>query len=119
MAGFILTAELESDKALPAAARAAQGCGFELQHHTEWDFTARRGSLAASLLMGPFVTYCNFRVSVLEHPQGVQVVVQRNFPWWAGWSGVRGARSWAEKLANAIDAALVECGGKILDRQEY
>ena len=119
MAGFILTADLSQDKALSAAARAAHAQGFDVQHNTEYEFVARRSSLPASLLMGPFVTYCNFRISVLEHPQGVQVVVQRNFPWWAGWSGVRGARTWAEKLANAIDAALVESGGKILDRQEY
>ena len=119
MAGFILTANLNRDQALPAAALAAHAQGFDVQHNTEWEFTARRSSLPASLLMGPFVSYCNFLVSVLDHPQGVQVVVQRNFPWWAGWSGVRGARSWAEKLANAIDAALVESGGKILDRQEY
>ena len=65
------------------------------------DFLARRGSLPLSLLMGPFVAYCNFNVSVLDHPQGVQIVVQRNFPWWAGWSGVRGARRAAQKLADA------------------
>jgi hypothetical protein len=119
VAGFILTADLDKDQTLWAAARAAHAQGFDVHHHTESYFTARRGSLPASLLLGPFVAYCNFAVSVLEHPQGVQVVVQRNFPWWAGWSGVRGARSSAEKLANAIDAALVESGAKILDRQEY
>jgi hypothetical protein len=119
MAGFILTADLSKDKALPAAARAAHAEGFDLQHTTEWDFLARRGSLPLSLLMGPFVAYCNFHVSVLDHPQGVQIVVQRNFPWWAGWSGVRGARRAAQKLADAIDAALEASGGKTLDRQEY
>jgi hypothetical protein len=119
MAGFILTADLSQDQALSAAARAAHAQGFDVQHTTECEFVARRSSLPASIVMGPFVTYCNFRVSVLEHPQGVQVVVQRNFPWWAGLSGVRGARTWAEKLANAIDAALVESGARILDRQEY
>jgi hypothetical protein len=117
--GFTLTAEMRRDMALSVAARAAHAEGFEVQHLYEWEFVARRSSLTMSWLMGPFVTYCNFRVSVLEHRQGVQVVVQRNVPWWTGLSGLRGVRSWALKLANAIDGALEAGGGKVLDRQEF
>jgi hypothetical protein len=117
--GLMLTTDLRRDLALSAAARAAHAQGFDVEHPTEWEFVARRSSLPMSWLMGPFVAYCNFRVSVLEHPQGVQVVVQRNVPWWTGLSGLRGVRTWALKLANAIDDALQAGGGKVLDRKEY
>src|SRR5439155_4767019 len=99
MAGFILTTDLERDKTLSAAAKAALEQGFHVSQLTDREFAAKRSNLPVSVLMGPFVSYCNFRVSVLENEDSVDVIVQRNSPWWTGYAGVRGVRTWAERLA--------------------
>jgi hypothetical protein len=118
VAGYILTTDLDRQQALSAAIRAARAEGFRVRELTECEFVARRSNLAASLLMGPFVAYCNFHVRVLDNHDGVDVVVQRNYPWWTG-SGLRGVRLWAKRLANAIDRMLEKSGGRVLDRLEY
>jgi hypothetical protein len=119
MAGFILTTDLEADRALSLAIAAAREQGFDVGRFTPTDFRARRGRLVLSLLLGPFVLYCNLSVGAHEFPEGVRLIIERNFPWWAGFSGIRQVRQYAEKLANAIDRTFRESGGRILDREEF
>ena len=69
------------------------------------------GSLRRSLLLGPFIAYCRFRVSVIEFDNGqVDVVLQRNFPWWAGFTGVAKVRAWALEHGDDPDLRIALCG---------
>jgi len=119
MPGFIMGTDLDRDRAVSLAIQAAREQGFSIEPVTSREFLARRGSLGKSILLGPFRPYCRFRISALDEEGGTEVTLQRNTPWWTSYSGVRKVHISAEKLANAIDAALGAAGGQVFDRREY
>jgi hypothetical protein len=119
MPGLVMLTDLEREPALSAAARAARDLGFDIQHVTDREFLACRSSLGMSLLLPPFTPYCKFRVSVLEAVEaGVELVLQRNSPWWTGFFGLRGVKTWFDKLAGATEQAVESAGGKVLNCRE-
>jgi hypothetical protein len=120
MLGITITTNLESARAIDLARQSATELAFWLKPVTDKEFVACMGSLGRSLLLGPFVAYCRFRTSVIEFENGdVDVVLQRNFPWWGGFTGVGKARWWALRLARHIESRIEENGGKVLDSREF
>jgi hypothetical protein len=120
MVGVTITTDLDSARTIDLARQAAVELAFTIQPWTDREFVARKSSLGRSLLLGPFIAYCRFRISVVElENAAVQVVLQRNFPWWAGFTGVGKVRAWALRLARLIEARIEQDGGKVLDSREY
>jgi hypothetical protein len=120
MLGIIITTNLESARAIDFARQAAVELAFIVQPVTEQEFVARKGSLGKSLLLGPFMAYCRFRISVIEFEDAeVDVVLQRNFPWWSGFIGVGKVRAWALRLAKLIETRIEESGGQVLESREF
>src|ERR1700682_5250016 len=119
MLGFTITTDLDSVRAIDAARQAATDLAFAIQPVTEREFVACRESLRRSLLLGPFVAYCRFCLSVIDYDDGqADVILQRNFPWWAGFSGVGKVRAWALRLSRLIESRILGCGGKVLASRE-
>jgi hypothetical protein len=119
MRGFTITTDLDGGKALAAARQAAVELAFAIEPVTEREFVAGKGSLGRSLLFGPFVLYCRFRISVIEFDNGeADLVVQRNFPWWAGMTGVGKVRAWMLRLVRLVESRLLSAGGKVLRSRE-
>ena len=120
MLGFKITTDLQGPTAIDVARQAAVELAFAIHPVTDSEFVARKGSLGRSLLLGPFSAYCRFRISVIEFENNeVDVVLQRNFPWWAGFTGVGKARAWALRLVRLIESRITACGGKVLASREY
>src|SRR5580700_2886287 len=115
MLGITITTNLESARAIDLARQAAAQLAFSIHPVTDKEFLARKSSLGSSLLLGPFVAYCRFRISVIEFEDAqVDVVLQRNFPWWSGFIGVGKVRAWALRLARSIEAQIEQNGGQVL-----
>lgn len=120
MQGITITTNLAANQTIDLARQAAAEMTFGIQPVTPDEFVASMGSLGRSVLLGPFVAYCRFRISVVEFDNAeVDLILQRNFPWWAGFSGVAKARGWAVKLAMLIARRIEEQGGKVKDCREY
>jgi hypothetical protein len=120
MPGFSIGTDLDEDRAIAAALEAARGLGFAVAPVTGREFLARRGSLFKSLLLGPFAPYCKFRVSAVCLEDGAsEVVVQRNTPWWTGFTGLRKVDVAALRLAEAVAEALTTAGGNVFSRVQY
>jgi hypothetical protein len=120
MLGITITTDLECARAIDLARQAAAELAFAIKPVTDREFVAKRGSLARSLLLGPFVSFCRFRISVIEFEDAeVDVVLQRNFPWWAGFTGVGKVRAWLLRLAKLIEDRIQQNGGKVLEKKEF
>jgi hypothetical protein len=119
MMGITITTDLASGKAIELARQAAVELAFALEPVTDTEFVAQKGSLGRSLLLGPFVAYCRFRISVIEFEDDeVDLILQRNFPWWAGFTGVARSRAWLLRLAKAIQTRIEQSGGQVLESKE-
>jgi hypothetical protein len=119
MLGFTITTDLDSTRAIDAARQAATDLAFAIRPVTAREFVAGKGSLRRSLLLGPFVAYCRFHISVIAYEKDVDVILQRNFPWWAGFTGVGKTRAWALRLSRLIESRILGCGGQVLDSKEH
>ncbi|HYV38411.1 MAG TPA: hypothetical protein VE988_22195 [Gemmataceae bacterium] len=120
MAGLALTTDLGLDSAMSTATKAASDLGFEVPKLTERQFRAKRGSLTLSWLLPPVTPYCNFLVTVRETEEGcVEIVLERNTPWWTGYFGVRGVEQQFDKLAAATEVAVGNMGGRVLSWRHF
>jgi hypothetical protein len=120
MAGFKLVTDLEPDACLQIAWRTAQDAGFRLTAIENWSFHAKRGNVVLSAIAGPIAPHCNFKISAHRYEDGTtDVVLEKNSPWLtSGRIGVNRVQAQAEELADKIETALREQGGKIVSRKE-
>ncbi len=122
MAGVKVLTDLDPDKALRSAWRAAQDAGFGLTSLglDVPQFLAQKGHILLSLVAGALAPYCRFKVSVEKYDHGTEVVLEKSLPWLTtGALGVRRVNREAAALMDAVAAALEHDGGKVLERKEF
>lgn len=101
-----------------ALATAAQ-MNFAIEPESPGRYAVRKGSLWASLVVGAFVAYCDFRLVIAVAPDSTShLILERNTPWWTGFIGVNRVKSRARELADACGNALVQAGVHILARND-
>lgn len=120
MPGTAYITMMEPDHALRLAHEVATNMDFTVQRCADWQLEVRRGSLVASIFVGAFVAYCDFRLTVVMPGDGTtHLVLERNSPWWTGFIGVSRVKRAAQELADALGNAIHGAGGQILSRQEF
>jgi len=113
-----LTANLKPEQTIRIVASAARQLGYSVGFTGDWELTLKKGGLLSNLLAGPLAPPRDFRVVVRERSdKTVEVSISLNKPWWSGMVGLRRLRSQAQALADAVESAIRESGGKILERQ--
>jgi hypothetical protein len=84
------------------------------------ELSVRKGSFTASVLVGPLLAYCDFRVSVESRRDGtVEILLERNNPWWAGIIARNRIASRAKELNDEKEKDVIDRQGKILGRDTF
>lgn len=121
MAGHIIVTNL-SEKAAEKLARAvARDLEFNVERDDDFTFTAGKGNLFMSLLLGAFIAYCKFEVEIApgKYDGEVEIVINRNSPWWTGMIGINRVKKRAKELADAIADAVEEDGGEVIKVKDF
>jgi hypothetical protein len=119
MAGIFLIVNQGAETAFKVVAGAARALHYTVTCLADGELSLRRGSLIAGLVVGPFVPYCDFRVSFHSRERETEIRLELNKPWWTGTIGLKRVRGRAEELAGAIDLAVREAGGTVLKRNSF
>src|SRR5262245_47979675 len=120
MAGFMIRTDMDADDALKTARKAARNSGFATERVNEWELSATKGNLLASIFLGAFIAYCDFRLFVEEgKKKSIEINLERNAPWWTGLNGVNRVKNQAKALADAIEETIRDAGGEVLKRAEF
>lgn len=94
--------------------------GFAVEEPDRWEIRLRQGGMASSILLGAFIAYCDFPVSIQDFDDdSVEVVLQRNNPWWTGLIGVNRVKKRAKGYIDALKDALEDAGGRIEKEREF
>ena len=120
MAGIKLVTDLEPDKALQIAWRAAQDQGFRLTTIENYAFTARKGQMLLNMIAGALAPYSLFQVSAKKYEDGTtDVVLENNSPRvTSGRIGAGRVQRQMDELVDKVAAALQQGGGKVVSRKE-
>ncbi len=116
MAGIDIATDLNPEDSLKIVKRVAREMGFTIEAVDEWELSLQMGSLVASIFLGAFIAYCNFRVFIEEKRKRVTISIERNTPWWTGFIGVSRVKTKARTLADLIVDDIVARDGEVFDR---
>ena len=120
MPGIRILTDLEGKAALKAVSRVAKRLSFSVYRVEDWELVVQKGSLVASVFLGAFIAYCDFRVCITSaRNDRVEIEIQRNSPWWTGFIGVNRVKSWAKSLADAIEDEVEDLGSRLYGRKDY
>lgn len=121
MPGMIVTAEMDRDGALKLAKRVAKELEFEVESLGKRSFRARQGNLAASIIVGAFIAYCDFEIEIEpgRREGNVDIVINRNSPWWTGIIGVGRVKGRARQLAEEIGETIHRKGYRVRREKEF
>ena len=119
MAGHLLVTDLPAEKAYRLARRVAADLQYEVQPFDDHAFTAQKGSLAASIFVGAFIAYCNFKIYVDERRADTEIRIERNSPWWTGIIGVNRVKTRVKELANALADRIEDEGSRVLKERDF
>lgn len=119
MPGTQYITNMPSQQLKDLAIHVAGGMEFGVQDIAPWSLAVTKGSLAASIFVGAFVAYCDFKVHIAVLPDGnSQLVLERNSPWWTGFIGVGRVKTKALELADAYGDAILSQGFAVLHRAD-
>ncbi|MCC6417059.1 MAG: hypothetical protein IT429_02285 [Gemmataceae bacterium] len=120
MAGIRMLTNMEPQDLLKTAKRVAKRLDFAVGEADDWELIAQRGNFVASIFLGAFIAYCNFRMRIFENrEQRVEIEIERNSPWWTGAIGIGRVKSWAKSLADGIEEEIRLRGSNVLGRKEF
>ena len=119
MAGIKLVTDMDAKLLFKIAFREAQDKGFAVEKIGDRRFTARKSSMAVSILLGAFVAYCDFVVAVEDYDHETELVLERNSPWWTGVIGVHRVKSWATDLVKTIGDSIEDAGNRVIREKEF
>lgn len=120
MPGIRIVTNLDRAQVIKLAKDVARDQGFAVKAQADVGFSLRKGSVALGILAAPVAPYCNF--SLLVEPgrdQTVEVILERNTPWWGGIVAVNQVQKRAEDLMDAIAAHIETDGGKVMKRTAF
>jgi hypothetical protein len=119
MTGIKLVTNVEPDKGLQLAWRAAQDLGFDLTPIQDSTFEASKGRAIWSILVGPAAPHCRFKLSAHAYPDGTtDLVLERNSAWTSGLIGLRRIKGEATALMDKVAQAVQHSGGQVVERKE-
>jgi hypothetical protein len=119
MAAILIVTNAQPELARDMSVQIAQSMGYSTQQIADWSFAVQQGNLVASIFLGAFIAYCDFKLHVSGPGDGtVHIVLERNNPWWTGYIGCSRVKGRANDLMNAIHNTLGQQGYAILDRRD-
>jgi hypothetical protein len=120
MAGIKLVTDVEPDRLIQVAWRTAQDLGFKLTPVKDAAFEATKGHTLWSLVAGAAALRCDFKVSAHHYVDGTtDLMLERNGSWLTGGMlNQRRARSEADALMQKVADAIVQAGGKVVERKD-
>jgi hypothetical protein len=120
MPGFSLVTNMDPAEAAAVVRKAGKRLDFEVDDVEVGEMEMRKGSLTASIFLGAFIAYCNFRVIVSRNRRNDTVItIERNSQWWTGIIGVNRVKSRAQELADEIEDSLRDQRADILHRDTF
>lgn len=118
MPGFRIVTNVGADQALKIVSKAARDLGFSVGITDDYALSASKGSFVLSLIAGVF-SYSNFKISAKELDKDVvEVVIERNQPWWTGLIGMNSVKAKVKAITDATARDLEGIGGKIMRKEE-
>jgi hypothetical protein len=120
MAGHIIITNLEEKTALKLARDVARELDYNVKRSDEFSFCASKGHWAL-IIIGAFIAYCNFTIDINPGKGAgeVEIVINRNSPWWTGVIGVNRVKKRAKELADQIADAIKKGGGRVISEKEF
>jgi len=121
MAGFMVTTDLGSKDAFKVVRSVAWRLDFAIEWLDDWRILATQGSFAASIFLGAFIAYCEFEIEICKsrYEGEVDLIINRNCPWWTGWLGVNRVKNKASELASAIADEIERDGGRVVAEKVF
>ena len=119
MPGYRIRTDCDADKAMKLARRAALDLGFTLSDEQDSRFSAKRGSLALTILAGGMVSYSNFKVKVEKGHNGSEIIIEAHSWLFTGLIGQAKEVKAARAFGDAIGACIEKEGGKVLASNEF
>jgi hypothetical protein len=121
MAGHIIVTNLSEKAAEKLARGVARDLDFGIVREDDFTFSAGKGNLVVSILLGAFIAYCNFLVEIApgKYDGEVEIIINRNSPWWTGIIGINRVKKRAKELAGKIADAIEDDGGEVIKVKEF
>jgi hypothetical protein len=121
MPGHIIITDLPEESAYNLARNVARDLEFDVERDDDFAFTAGKGNLLVSILLGCFIAYCRFEVDIVrgKYDGEVEISISRNNPWWTGLIGIGRVKKRAKELADEIADAIEEDGGKVIKVRDF
>jgi len=119
MAGFKIWTDLDPDRTYRLCRDVAEQLDYAVRPLGDRAFSAQKGSLAATILVGLLAPYCDFQVFVEDLKGETEVRIERNSLWWTGLIGANRVKNRARELATASADRIKEEGGKVLREKEF
>lgn len=120
MAGTAIITDLGLEKTVDLVVRAAEHKGFAVHDIADDEVRLQKGNLAMSILLGAIIAYCNFTVHFKKlRGDDVEILLERNRPWWTGWIGLIRVKNHAKALVEEILDELEDVGGAIIRHEDF
>jgi hypothetical protein len=120
MPGIRLVTNLGPQQVMEVAQKAAKRLQFTVIPQGDGELIAQKGSMVASIFLGAFIAYCDFRIFVDQlKNQSVEITLERNNPWWTGLIGIERVKSRAKELADELEDAIHDRGGEVMSRDNF
>ena len=118
---MIVTTDMDRDDALKLAKHVARDLEFEVESLGKRTFRAQQGSLALSIIVGAFVAYCDFEIEIVESRRegNIDIIINRNSPWWTGFIGIGRVKGRARELAEEIGDSIDRKGYRVRREREF
>lgn len=115
MAGFDFVMQGTADQALEAVKATAKAEQFEVSTDPDGRLSAKKGNFAASIVLGAFIAYCDFKFATQPDGGNTRLTMIRNNPWWTGLIGISRVKKAATKFADGIQQS---AGARVQSRKE-
>jgi hypothetical protein len=120
MPGIVLVTNMDASGAAAIVRKAASRLDFQVKEVADGEMELRKGNLAASIVLGMVVAYCNFHVSIRrKRDDTVEITIDRNSPWWSGTIGVSRVKNKVKELADEIEDRLRDERANVLHRETF
>ncbi len=120
MAGSAIVTNLDLQTSMKMVGSVAKDMGYSVSRVEDDELRLKQGNLAASIFLGAFIAYCDFKVIFQPkiHICG-DIEMNRYNPWWTGLIGVGRVKNMFKKLVDAVEDEIEHAGGQILNSENF
>jgi hypothetical protein len=120
MAGSSIVTDMDRETAVRLVGTVARDEGFSVERVEDDELKVGQGNLIASIFLGAFIAYCDFKVVFHPEPGNrVEIEMNRNNPWWTGIIGIGRVKNIFKKLVDAIEEEIEAAGGRIINSEDF